>query len=59
MLVEKFGSEVVSRKDNRSTSAVFFAAQQGENYASFLVWDMHFIIFCMPHPLEWDLLKVT
>lgn len=29
-LVEKFGTEIVSRNDNRFTSPVFFAAQQGE-----------------------------
>lgn len=32
MLVEKFGTEIVSRKDNRFTNPVFFAAQQGEAY---------------------------
>lgn len=29
LLVEKFGSEIAYRKDNRSTNPVFFAAQQG------------------------------
>ena len=30
MLVEKFGKEIVSIKDSRSTNPVFFAAQQGK-----------------------------
>ena len=30
MFVEKFGTDIVSREDNRSTRPVFFAAQQGK-----------------------------
>ena len=30
MLVEKFGAEIASRKDDRQTTPVFFAAQQGK-----------------------------
>ena len=29
MLVDKFGVDIVTRKDNRFTNPVFFAAQQG------------------------------
>lgn len=30
MIVNKFGQEIVTRKDNRFTNPVFFAAQQGK-----------------------------
>lgn len=36
ILVEKFGTEIVSRKDSRDTNPVFFAAQQGEAHAHIL-----------------------